>query len=216
MQDCSADMPTKLKKLLFTAVIGAAWLVAIGLGVWILTSYERAPGDAGAPPKSWPVRSRIQLASDRATLVMMAHPQCPCTRASMAELAELMAKVQGKATAYVLFYKPQNSPEDWEKTDLWRSAAAIPGVTVLSDVDGNEARRFGIETSGHTMLFDVKGRLLFSGGITASRGHAGENAGTTALAAMLLDGTSNLSNTLVFGCSLFDSKKQRGIAAWLK
>ena len=43
-----------------------------------------------------------------------------------------------------------------------RSAAAIPGVKVLSDVHGVEATRFGAETSGHTLLFDRDGRLFLA------------------------------------------------------
>jgi len=45
--------------------------------------------------------------------------------------------------------------------------------------------RFGAETSGHTLLFDSGGRLLLSGGITDSRGHAGDNAGENAIVALI-------------------------------
>src|ERR1700747_2790456 len=99
----------------------------------------------------------------------------------MDEFAQVMAHVQGKVRAYVLFYTPRQSGSDWQKTDLRRTAAQIPGVTALSDIDGVEAERFGAETSGHTFLFDRGGRLLFNGGITASRGHSGDNAGESAL-----------------------------------
>ena len=126
----------------------------------------------------------------------------------MNELAQVMARTQGKVRAYVLFYTPRESSGNWQNTDLRRSAAQIPGVTVLSDVDGVEAQRFGAETSGHTFLFDRNGRLLFSGGITASRGHAGDNAGESSLVSLINNGTSRLANTLVFGCSLTDRKKQ--------
>jgi hypothetical protein len=87
---------------------------------------------------------------------------------------------------------------------LRRSAAEIPGVTVLSDVDGTEARKFGAETSGHTFLFDHLGRLLFSGGITQSRGHAGDNAGESAIVSLANTRTSSQTKTFVFGCSLLD------------
>ena len=52
-----------------------------------------------------------------------------------------MAHLQGKVYAYVLFLKPAQSDAQWEDTGLQRSAAAIPGVKVRSDVDGVEARR---------------------------------------------------------------------------
>jgi hypothetical protein len=171
-----------------------------------LWTYESTPGDVGAVPRSWP-GSRIQRAPGRATLVMLAHPHCPCTRASMDELAQIMASAQGRVVAYVLFLKPKQAGGDWEKTDLWQSAAAIPGVTVLSDLDGGEARRFGVKTSGHTLLFDSDGRLRFSGGITESRGHSGDNAGRSAIVSLLNNHRADRAQTSVFGCSLEDPKQ---------
>ena len=138
---------------------------------------------------------------------MLAHPRCPCTRASINELAQLLAQIHEEVNTYVLFLKPEQRP-DWGETDLQRAAAAIPGVTVLSDRDGAEAQLFGAETSGHTMLFDAKGRLLFSGGITASRGHAGSNPGENAIVSLINGQSAERSTTLVFGCSLSGRKQQ--------
>ena len=131
----------------------------------------------------------------------------------MEELAQLMARVQGKVAAYVLFYKPRDPSQtggtgpDWENTELRRTAVQIPGVTVLSDVDGAEARRFGAETSGHTFLFDSTGRLLFNGGITESRGHSGDNAGESAIVSLVNNHVSKRAETFVFGCSLGNQRK---------
>jgi hypothetical protein len=185
--------------------MGIAWVVAVAFGLRVLLNYESAPGRVGAVPQTWPATSQILRANDRPTLIMMAHPHCPCTRASMNELAQVMARVQGKVTAYVLFYKPPTpggAGGDWEQTSLQQSAAQIPGVTVLSDVDGVEARRFGAETSGHTFLFDSAGRLLFNGGITGSRGHSGDNAGESSIVSFVNDRSSKRAKTFVFGCSL--------------
>jgi hypothetical protein len=179
--------------------IGCCAVVAFGLRG--LLNYESAPGSVADVPKAWPA-SGITLSPDGLTLVMLAHPHCPCTRASISELAKVMAEVDGKATAYVLFAKPGGSGSDWDDTSLRRSAAAIPGVTVLSDPDGIEARRFGAETSGHTVLFASDGRLLFSGGITQSRGHAGDNAGASAIVSLVRDQKAAHATTFVFGCSL--------------
>lgn len=141
----------------------------IGVGLTLLWRYANTSGQGAAPPSQWPVDSGMQLANDRATLVMLTHPHCPCTRASIGELARLMTQAQGRVTAYALFVKPPGSSEDWEKADLWRSAAEIPGVKVVVD-DGVEAQRFGAATSGQTVLYDASGHLLFSGGITAAPG----------------------------------------------
>jgi len=126
----------------------------------------------------------------------------------MDELAQVVAHISRKAQIYVLFYTPKGSGRDWENSDLRRTAEAIPGVTVLSDVDGAEAARFGAETSGHTFVFDRDGRLLFNGGITASRGHSGDNAGESSIVSLINNGTSGWAKTLVFGCALKDRNKQ--------
>jgi hypothetical protein len=98
--------------------------------------------------------------------------------------------------------KPAGFGPGWEQTDLWRAAAALPGVTVLRDDEGIEARRFGVETSGQTLLYDRRGTLVFSGGITGSRGHAGDNAGEAALIDRLVRSTADHGSSNVFGCPL--------------
>jgi hypothetical protein len=200
-------MTIRAKNILRTTVFGAAWLAALVLGGRVLLSYESTPGQVGAVPAAWPQASRIPPPGDRAVLVMLAHPRCPCTGATMAELAKIMAHVQGKVTAYVLFLKPEESGTDWDETDLRRTAEAIPGVKVMSDIDGVEAQRFGAKTSGHTLLFARDGRLLFSGGITELRGHQGDNAGEDAIISIANKNVTGRDKTSVFGCSLFSEKK---------
>ena len=191
-----------------------AWGAVIAFGLRGLLNYETAPGSVAEVPRKWPA-STVSLSADGPTLVMLAHPHCPCTRASVGELAEVMARIAGKAKAYVLFAKPDGSGADWDDTSLRRSAAAIPGVTVLSDPDGVEAHRFGAETSGHALLFAPDGRLLFSGGITQSRGHAGDNAGASAIVSLVRNQKADQTTTFVFGCSLprADSPAPPAVAA---
>jgi hypothetical protein len=123
-----------------------------------------------------------------------------------------MARCQGRVTSHVLFLRPTELDTDWSKTDLWASAAAVPDVEVTPDEDGNEARRFGAETSGHTVLYSGDGSLLFSGGITASRGHSGDNFGRSAIVSSLIGATSEISafsepaESCVFGCPLFQKR----------
>jgi hypothetical protein len=184
-------------------VIGASvWALTIVAGLVLLWNHASAPAAAGQSPQRWPETVRVGRAHDRATLVMAAHPQCPCTRASLEELNALMARVSGRIEAHVLFYKPADAPTSWERTDLWRLAAAIPDVHPIQDTDGVEAARFGALASGHVIVYDADGALLFSGGITGSRGHAGDNAGRTAITALVQGHTSARSRTPVFGCAL--------------
>jgi len=184
------------------------WLIVVGFGLSFLWSYENTPGFAAAAPLNWPADSNIQPASDRATLVMLVHPQCPCTRASIGELAAIMTHCEGRVNAYVLFMKPEGSSENWEKTDLWQSAAKIPGVSVISDPNGEEAQRFHAATSGLTLLYDTKGQLLFSGGVTSSRGHSGDNAGRSAIVSLINRELPDTTETFVFGCPLFNTNSE--------
>jgi hypothetical protein len=102
----------------------------------------------------------------------------------------------------VVFTIPDGVPADWEKKDLWNLATSIPGLRVIRDQGGGEAHRFDAEGSGHVLLYAPSGKLLFSGGITASRGHEGDNVGRSAIVSFILDGHSPVSHTPVFGCSL--------------
>lgn len=196
----------RLSRILLTATV--VWLCMIGTGLSILWGYENTPGAATQVPASWPTDSRIEPTPDRATLVMLIHPHCPCSRASIGELASLMAQSEGHVDAYVLFLKPAGFSENWEKTDLWRSVEGIPGVKPIVDDDGTEARRFHATTSGQTALYDARGHLLFSGGITSARGHAGDNAGRSAIVSLLQTKTAEQNETPVFGCPLFDDNSE--------
>jgi hypothetical protein len=178
----------------------ATWVAALAFGARVLLKYETTAGTVGTVSATWPADSIVPAPTDKATLVMLAHPHCPCTKASVAELAEIMAHANGHARAYVLFVKPKGASLDWDDTDLRRDAAAIPGVTVVTDEDGREAKRFGAETSGHTLVFDKSGKLLFSGGITASRGHIGNNPGAEAVVAAANAQKIAQPKTPVFGC----------------
>jgi hypothetical protein len=187
------------------AVLALLWLGGVAAGLGTLAAYDNAPGAPASAPPRWPHASRLALDRARPTLVMLAHPRCTCTRASVAELAELMARAGQRPRAYVVFVKPGRATASaaWSHTDLWDRAAAIPDVTVIRDDDGHEAARFGAETSGQTFLYAPDGALLFSGGTTGARGHAGDNTGRATLLALLRHEHTPQRTTPVFGCSLF-------------
>ena len=198
------------------ALIGL-WLVAVGAGFAVTMKYQSTAGTVGRPPPHWPAGTRIVLNAGRDTLVMFAHPCCPCTRASVEELNRVLAQAPDRVVAQVFFFKPAGTSEDWVKTDLWRSVAAIPGVSVHEDPAGAEAARFGAETSGFVLLFDTHGHILFQGGITGSRGHAGDNAGESAILDLLAGRPAGqgmgLKRTPVYGCSLLNKDCEREEAA---
>jgi hypothetical protein len=192
-------------KRLMLGAAGLLWLAALAAALSILRTYDNTPGAvAHAAPASWPAATSLPRVPGEPTLVMLVHPKCPCSRASVGELAVLLAQASRSLTTHVLFHTPAGVPGDWHSTDLWRSASTIPGVTVRIDEHGTEAKRFGVATSGHTLLYDADGRLQFTGGITASRGHSGDNAGRSAILALLQRSAAQAQWTSVFGCSLYD------------
>ena len=208
----ASPSPARVRPRISAGVIIAflLWLGVVVGGTIAMTRYANSPGAAGEAPVSWPSGSQIPFDATRPTLVMFAHPHCPCTRASLGELAVLLARFPRRVNAHVVFLKPEDTDTNWDKTDLWRTAASIPGVTVWKDQAGAEARRFHSQTSGQTLLYGSDGVLQFQGGITLSRGHAGDNPGRSALQELLRQGHSNLVKTPVFGCSLFESNCQEG------
>lgn len=181
------------------------WLLIVGFGIARLWIYSSTPGSSESSPSQWPAASRIPRVPDRPTLVMSVHPRCPCSRASLCELKKILTRCRFPVTTIVLFYRPRQASADWARTDLYRQAAAIPGVTTLMDEEGAEARRFHALTSGQTMLYDREGQRQFSGGITSARGHEGDNSGEAALEALLNHRAAAQTQTPVFGCSLTGS-----------
>jgi len=194
--------PNQRRKTILITALTLMWVVLVLSGLMILWNYQSTPGVSSQPPTHWPAGTQSSWNKMRPTLVMFAHPRCPCTRASIHELAQIMTYGTERVDARVQFFKPASFPEEWEQSDLWAAASEIPGVTVTTDIDGNSAKRFKATTSGYVVLYDTKGQLMFQGGITGSRGHTGENAGRSAVLSVLSNGNAETLSTLTFGCSL--------------
>jgi len=183
--------------------VAVVWLGAAAAGLSMLWQYDNAAGESANAPKNWPATTHLVRAADRDTLIMLAHPHCTCTSASLAELAEVLARADVRPKTIVVFMKPATFDEGWEQTDLWRTAKKLPNVSVIRDDEGREAQAFGAATSGQTMLYDQRGTLQFSGGITGARAHQGDNVGRQSLVALLNGAPRVRAETNVFGCPLF-------------
>lgn len=200
---------TPVKRRVHRLCIGAAaavWILGIAFGATRLWSFESTPGAVGSTPVEWPAGSAIARVPSRMTLVMLVHPQCSCTQASLAELSEVMERAHGRVKAWVLFVQPQGA----ERPAAWMEAARFSDTQVAADSGGAEAARFGARTSGYVVLYDSTGRLRFSGGITGARGHAGQNMGRNELLAALDANASGTARHSVFGCSLEVDPAPRG------
>jgi len=184
------------------------WLLAVWAGGVAMLNHDRTSSRVASTPEHWPAGAKIPLDPERGTLIVFAHPRCPYTRASMGELSRLLARYPDRIAAHVFFLKPTELTGNWNRTGLWRNAAAIPNLTVHEDLDGKEARRFGAETSGYVVFYAPQGELLFKGGITAGRGHAGDNPGAEAIGALIAGQMPRLSQAPVYGCSLMNQPEQ--------
>src|SRR4051812_18830224 len=74
-------------------VLWALWLAVLIGGAGGLWSYANRPGIQADAPLRWPGASAIRPEPGRPTLLVFAHPRCPCTRASIEELSRLLARV---------------------------------------------------------------------------------------------------------------------------
>ena len=180
------------------------WLLSIAVGLWYLGKYETTPGAVNHRSPSWPVDHHIRLTPGRTNIVMLAHPRCPCTRASLIQLETLLDHCRGQINAHVFFWTPKSASADWFQTDLWRQAMAIPGVQVHADENGARAHLLGVATSGHVLVYSGGGVCLFSGGLTDARGQSGESLGVAIVEKLISGSPVPVDNSNVFGCPLFD------------
>jgi hypothetical protein len=180
------------------------WGSSVACGFLALQFHGASRGQSGSPVHHWPGSSRISLTGGRPTLVMAAHPLCPCTRASVAELARLLTRCKDQVEVYILIFVPERAGPGWGPADGLRRLGTLPCVHLIDDPNGEEAARFGAQTSGLVALYAQDGRLLFRGGITASRGHEGDNEGRRALVDLIERKSSSYRReTPVFGCPIF-------------
>ena len=135
---------------------------------------------------------------------MFLHPHCPCSGASLEELAVLLSANSHGLRTFVVFCKPDGTPDGWEKTALWQQAVGMKGIDVCWDNQDEERHRFGARTSGQVLLFDQRGHLAYSGGITRARGQVGANPGRSAVEAILRGQSPPSGSGPVFGCPLVD------------
>jgi hypothetical protein len=191
-------------KSVLLAVGLVAWTALVATGFGWLALYESRPGSIGAAAPDWPLSSGLVRDPERWTLLMFVHPRCPCSRASLQELAEVLSENSNRVRAYVVCCIPRGAPPGWAEAATWREASAMKNVEVYCDENDRERSHFGAETSGCVMLYDPKGRLLYSGGITRARGHTGSNAGRSTIESLFRGDSPSVRDGPVFGCPLLD------------
>lgn len=191
------------------------WVLMIGFAYWHFSAFEGRPNVQAAHPTKFPRDTALVASATGDTLLMFIHPKCPCTSASLNELAVLSTRCGGELNATAVFVKPHNAPDGWERTDYWERAQRIPGVRVVLDESAKEARTFGALTSGETFVYNHDRELVFSGGITGGRGHEGDNQGLDRVIGIIRNTTNRCASTNTYGCALNGPSEEAAIAQGL-
>lgn len=185
-------------------VASVVWAGCVMSGSFVMLTYANTPGDEGQPPVHWPDSTTIHRDFDTFTMLLFAHPHCPCTDATFEQLLRVLTRAKLPVNTHTVFTIPEGTEPGWVEGPLLERARATTPLTVHFDRDAVETRRFAVATSGHVLLYAPSGRLLFSGGITPSRGHEGDNHGTKALVEHLNGMQPITKHPPVYGCPLLD------------
>src|SRR5262245_4703282 len=103
------------------ALAAVLWVTAIAAGFAYLLRYKTTPSSGqGRPPAQWPAASSIPRNPDGATLLMFVHPHCPCTQASVSELARLLPLAPAALSTELIVAEPAGVPDGWTDTELVR------------------------------------------------------------------------------------------------
>ena len=187
-----------------------SWCLALAMGwsMMLAYGYRREAAADVAPPSHWPANSQLPHSQGRDCLVLFVHPKCPCSQATVAELEQLLAAFHARRPdstleLCVVATIPRTAEDSWAQTRLIQRSLRLADAKLFLDRGGVEADRFGAQISGTVLLFDAAGRQRYAGGVTASRGQEGENAGSAALARLLAGEAPSTNPTLpAFGCRL--------------
>ncbi len=174
----------------------------------LLNRYSASPGTPANPPAALSKQasdSVFKASPGKFSVVMVVHPLCQCSRASLDNLQEILMRASGKIQAFVVVNSPDDASAEWTNSDMVRTARQIPGVRVVNDPGAHISARLGAVTSGQVYVFSDHGRLLFSGGITDGRGHVGECEGMTSILSIVRGSGSRMTTTPVYGCALVQS-----------
>ncbi|SFI26306.1 hypothetical protein [Planctomicrobium piriforme] len=194
---------------LSTRTVIVMWAMGLTFGLVWVSLHANTPAQTDHTTKHWPDNSSISLDPQRPTLVMLLHPCCPCGRASLWELEELLTQHAGELAVSIVMVLDPAQAGRWQETPLQAQARQIPGVNVIQDVDGSLARQFHATTSGEVFVSSSKGDVLFHGGLTPARGHMGDGPGPLAIGQLLQHPQRSLTECSVYGCPLAGVEQTR-------
>lgn len=185
-----------MKKRIF-----AVWILVLVSGVFAFANYSYTPGKPADLQITWPSLSSLKPSLKQPELLVFLHPKCSCSHATLADLARLIPDIGSRAHVRVVF-NDLGDPSLLEESHSYAMASEIPGVELVKDPNGVQSNLFGVKTSGQMFLYDEQGVLVFSGGLTPSRGHEGESQGSITVLKWLNTRELQWKTSDVFGCSM--------------
>ncbi|WP_145026409.1 thioredoxin domain-containing protein [Caulifigura coniformis] len=195
-------------------LVGVLWLAAVAAGFAVAMRHEKTAAPDHDVATRFPEDAVCVAPLGKPMLIVFVHPKCPCTRASLEEVAALHHRCGDKLDMQFVFLERGDAPWRSEDTEHWETVRAINAGPAFVDVSGTEHRRFGATTSGEALLYMPDGSLAFHGGVTVGRGHSGVSAGRTAIEAIVLNSTGSgrdFTRTKVYGCPLESPCRAAGL-----
>ena len=202
------DMKLRISSTVVSVLVGIAWAGAVLSGFYRMRIYETTPGPVGRPPESWPATTLIRRVVGRPNLLMAVHPKCPCTRASLTTLAAILGQSTTVVSVRLLVFRSATAAGNAGEPPIF-SAVELPGEVRVDDPGGVEAKRFGLATSGRTIVFDAAGLRQFAGGLNPARGRSEISDGGEAVPALFQGDEALRDVAEVFGCALCASTGQQ-------
>lgn len=201
--------------VLTSLFLGSVLLVGLGL----LTHYQTQPGPVGEIPAELTPAALASLSNASVDsvgvgrgvtssespwqLLIFAHPKCPCTRATINNLELALRTANHRLEIVPVIFRPIHGDATWLQTESTERLSLVAQRPLVDDVDSQLARQFGVRVSGHCLLYDGDGKLRFSGGITASRGHEGRCRPLSALTKALEGHPIAQTKWPVYGCQMY-------------
>ncbi|HCS55077.1 hypothetical protein [uncultured Rubinisphaera sp.] len=199
----------QFRRFLGFCLIIIVWFVLVLTGFLLLCDYSTRPGASAAVPTKWPENSTLPQVDGRQSLLFFIHPCCPCSMASLNVFERILVKTASSQDATVVLtggVEPNQKTRDW-----FQNWCQKRNVRLVWDFRREEAEIFHVKTSGQTILYNKNGSLVFSGGITAGRGHAGDNPGQQDLqAAIHVNGSDQATAKChpLYGCSIWEETNE--------
>lgn len=154
------------------AIVGLAYLGESRAGV--------------APVLSVPAGvERSAVAESSASITVCVHPSCSCTSRTLDLLAAIVDR-RPSVDVSVLLTVPRDeggAPLPFADDDPTRGGR----FALRYDPGGSRARALGAERSGHAVLSDASGRVVFSGGVVSGGARCGANSDAVRAALTELD-----------------------------